>query len=318
MNKYALLIDGDNISPSYLENILREVNNEGEILIKRIYGDWSTPNMNGWREKLFHHPIRAIQQFRSGDNATDNAIIMDAIELIHTNTNINSICIVSTDSDFYSLALRLREKGFFVLGIGKKNAKQIWVNSCNKYTYLENIESISEEKITVIEDKIKSGPLDISSIMDYAVENSILQEDNSIRLSDLGITIRNRFPNFDPRDYNHKTLLEIVRELPDLVEVIDDGRTPPNYSVKVVEKPDDEIKLTGKIKRTFQGFGIINNESGDYFYSLTNVSQKSRYKLKKGDNVSFVEIKAPNNSKTESSEKNGRAIKVEIINGSDR
>jgi len=310
MNKYALFIDGDNISPSYLESILREVSNEGEILIKRIYGDWTTPNMNGWKEKLFHHPIRAIQQFRSGDNATDNAIIMDAIEITHINTNINSICIVSTDSDFYSLALRLREKGFYVLGIGKKNAKSIWVNSCNKYTYLENIRSISEEKINDIEFNNDNGLLDISIIMDYAIENSLQQDDGTIRLSTLGATIRNRFPGFDPRDYNHKTLLEIVLELPDMMEIIQDGRNPPNYSIKIKDDSSEDNYLTGIIKRTLPGFGIISNEKGDYFYSLTNVIQNQRCKLKKGDTVNFFEIKAPDNTKNETAEKNGRAIKV--------
>ena len=122
--KYVLLIDGDIIPPSFLEAIITEVSKEGELLIKRLYGDWTTPNMNGWKSWLEKIPIRPVQQFRNGPNATDNTIIMDAIELANTNKSINAVCIVSTDSDYYSLALKLREYGLYVLGIGKQNAKR--------------------------------------------------------------------------------------------------------------------------------------------------------------------------------------------------
>lgn len=115
--KYAVFIDGDNISATYFDSIMTEVIKEGEILIKRIYGDWTTSDMNSWKQKLFNTPIRIFQQFRFGANATDNSIIMDAIELINQNKDINAFCIVSKDSDYYSLALRLRENGKYVLGI---------------------------------------------------------------------------------------------------------------------------------------------------------------------------------------------------------
>ena len=93
--KYAIFIDGDNISPRYLESILSEVSKEGEILVRRIYGDWTTTNMNGWKDLLLKIPVRPVQQFRNGLNATDNAIIMDAIELANTNKEINAIFIVA-------------------------------------------------------------------------------------------------------------------------------------------------------------------------------------------------------------------------------
>jgi uncharacterized LabA/DUF88 family protein len=109
--KYAVFIDGDNISASYFDSIMTEIVKDGEILIKRIYGDWTTSDMNSWKRKLFNTPIRIFQQFRFGSNATDNSIIMDAIELISQNKDINAFCIVSKDSDYYSLALRLRENG---------------------------------------------------------------------------------------------------------------------------------------------------------------------------------------------------------------
>ena len=111
----------------------------GEILVKRVYGDWTTPNMNMWKEVLIKEPATPCQQFRFGKNATDTRIIMDAIELMFHNANINAFCIVSTDADFYGLALRLRENGKYVLGIGKEISKSIWQESCDKFIKLENL-----------------------------------------------------------------------------------------------------------------------------------------------------------------------------------
>ena len=137
--KYAVFIDGDNISPKYLEPILSEVAKDGDILVRRIYGDWTTSNMNGWKDLLLQIPVRPVQQFRNGSQATDNAIIMDAIELANTNKEINAICIVSSDSDFYSLALKIREYGLFVLGIGAQKSNQLWIKSCNQFKHIENL-----------------------------------------------------------------------------------------------------------------------------------------------------------------------------------
>ena len=124
--KYAVFIDGDNISSSYFESIMTEIAQKGVVLVKRIYGDWTTTEMNAWKEIITNNPIRIFQQFRIGPNATDNSIIMDAIELINLNKDINAFCIVSKDADYYSLALRLRENGKYVLGIGSKESKLIW------------------------------------------------------------------------------------------------------------------------------------------------------------------------------------------------
>jgi uncharacterized protein (TIGR00288 family) len=138
--KYAVFIDGDNISSDYLDVLMTEITKDNdEILVKRIYGDWTTSNMNSWKDKIQDSPIRVFQQFRNGPNATDNSIIMDAIELVIQNKDINAFCIVSADADYYSLALRLRENGKYVIGIGKESSKIIWQNSCDKFIKIENI-----------------------------------------------------------------------------------------------------------------------------------------------------------------------------------
>jgi len=138
--RFAVFVDGDNICARDYEQALGEVSSTyGEILIKRVYGDWTTPNMNTWKEVLVKEPGTPCQQFRSGKNATDTRIIMDAIELMLHNANINAFCIVSSDADFYGLALRLRENGKYVLGIGKDISKPIWQESCNKFIKLESL-----------------------------------------------------------------------------------------------------------------------------------------------------------------------------------
>jgi len=136
---FAVFVDGDNISSEYLDAIMTEIGKKGEIILKRVYADWTTPNMKTWKEKVSNSPIRVFQQFRNGPNSTDNAIIMDAIELAINNKNINAFCIVSTDHGYYSMALKLRENGKHVLGIGKENSRDIWQNSCNEFVTIENI-----------------------------------------------------------------------------------------------------------------------------------------------------------------------------------
>jgi uncharacterized LabA/DUF88 family protein len=306
VKKFAIFIDGDNISPTYLGSLLKEVSNEGEILVKRIYGDWTTNSMNGWKIQILEFPVSTIQQFRLGENATDNAIVMDAIELIHTNSSVNSICIVSSDSDYYSLALRLREKGYYVLGVGNKNSKKIWVNSCKKFTYLENLQ---HETQTTHE---KQQP-DIENIIKYGLNNAKSNENGLILLSNFGKCISDRYPDFDYRDYNHRSLLELINEFKHILEISNDRLNPPNYSVKAKEEEKSRITETGKIKRLMLDFGIIKNDQGDYFYSNTNVLKDHRDQLKVGSHVKFQVIKQPDPEKTENSEKNGKAISVELI-----
>ena len=136
--KFAVFVDGDNICAKYYEHAIREISSTyGEILIKRVYGDWTTTYMNTWKDVLIKEPATPCQQFRSGKNATDTRIIMDAVELMIRDNNINAFCIVSSDADFYGLALRLRENGKFVLGMGKEQSN--WHEACNKFVKLENL-----------------------------------------------------------------------------------------------------------------------------------------------------------------------------------
>ncbi len=145
--RFAVLIDGDNAQASLLPQILAEVSKIGLITIKRIYGDWTTTNMNSWKESLHKYAIQPIQQFRYtvGKNATDSAMIIDAMDLLHSN-DVDGFCIVASDSDYTRLATRIREEGLFVIGVGEKKTPEAFTNACNQFIHCENLTITKEPK----------------------------------------------------------------------------------------------------------------------------------------------------------------------------
>jgi len=142
----AVLIDADNTSPSVIENLFAEIAKYGIASVKRIYGDWTSPYLKGWKEVLLTYAIHPIQQFHYtvGKNATDSAMIIDAMDLLYSN-RFNGFCLVSSDSDFTRLATRIREGGITVYGFGKKNTPNAFVSACDKFIYTEILEKESAE-----------------------------------------------------------------------------------------------------------------------------------------------------------------------------
>ena len=138
--RIALLIDGDNVSPKFLPAIMMEIQKRGTCSVKRIYGDWTTSGMNGWKGYLQQLGIRPMQQFRYGENATDGAIIMDAMEILLSSNRIDCFCIVSSDSDYYNLCHRIRESGRTVIGIGERKTRSILQQACDEFIFIENLE----------------------------------------------------------------------------------------------------------------------------------------------------------------------------------
>jgi len=281
--KYAVFIDGDNISSTYYDEIMSEiVKNGDEILIKRVYGDWTTPNMSSWKDKIANSPIRVFQQFRNGPNATDNTIIMDAIELAIQNKDINGFCIVSTDSDYYSLALRLRENGKYVLGIGKKNSKNIWQNSCNEFVKIENImkgkdlltenNNKVDEETDIIETLDDDGSNKIlGTIFEYGLNNSRINADGWISLADFGSTIRTKYPSFDTRTFGSLKLLPLIKKFTrDDIDIKSDDYFPPNYYLR--KKMDFHIRhlvnlyLRGKVAGHNVDYLKDKSAEGDIFF----------------------------------------------------
>src|SRR5438093_13116664 len=137
-NKLAVLIDADNTQPSIIDALLAEIAKYGIASVRRIYGDWTTPNLRGWKGVLLEQAIQPIQQFRYtvGKNATDSALIIDAMDLLYTE-KLDGFCIVSSDSDFTRLASRIREAGLVVYGFGEKKTPKAFVGACDKFVYTE-------------------------------------------------------------------------------------------------------------------------------------------------------------------------------------
>src|SRR5512136_3291111 len=143
--KIAILIDGNNAQANLLPKMLAEAGKYGQVTVRRIYGDWTTSNMNSWKDVLNYHAVQPVQQFRYtiGKNATDSAMIIHAMDLLHTGV-VDGFCLVSSDSDYTRLATRIREAGTFVMGIGEKKTPKPFVNACDVFVYTSNL--VAEQK----------------------------------------------------------------------------------------------------------------------------------------------------------------------------
>jgi len=226
----AVLIDGDNAQPSLLDEILAEISKYGRTTIRRIYGDWTSPNMNGWKDVLQENAIQPIQQFRHtvGKNATDSAMIIEAMDILHSGV-ADGFCVVSSDSDYTRLATRIREKGLFVMGIGRQATAKAFRNACDVFVFTENLIP-QEENPTPQEEKPKQKPAQspaptrILSVMKAlpllrkALENCA-QEDGWATLSSVGSTMRGLDSSFDHRTYGCPNLRTLIGKFSSLLEI---------------------------------------------------------------------------------------------------
>ena len=249
--KIALLIDGDNAQPSLIGQILAEAGKYGLVTIRRIYGDWTTVNMSGWKNALHDSAIQPIQQFRYtiGKNATDSAMIIDAMDILHGHL-VDGFCIVSSDSDYTRLATRIREMGFFVMGIGKRSTPKAFVNGCNIFIYTENLvprgrereareprrrdrggsgrkgggketreQKEEREEHEDREDREdKAGKYDPVSLLKGAFDMAV-HEDGWANLGEIGFYLRQLDPGFDPRTYGFKQLSQLINSQKALFDV---------------------------------------------------------------------------------------------------
>ncbi|MDH7483781.1 MAG: NYN domain-containing protein [Spirochaetales bacterium] len=243
--KLAVLIDADNTQPSIIEGLLAEIAKYGIASVKRIYGDWTNPNLRQWKERLLEYAIQPVQQFAytTGKNATDSAMIIDAMDLLYTE-NLDGFCIVSSDSDFTRLAARLREDGKLVLGFGQRKTPKPFVAACDKFIYTEilqgNMGEGEEDREAHPEKEASSKTqpqvVDIKSdrklkaLLLSAVEEAA-DEFGWAYLGEVGTYIANRLPEFDPRNYGYRKLGELIKAS-GLFEI--DERTNPMVPGKQV------------------------------------------------------------------------------------
>lgn len=212
----AVLIDGDNIPSSNVKEMMEEIAKYGNPTIKRIYGDWTRPGLNKWKNLLLENAITPIQQYgyTTGKNATDSAMIIDAMDILYSN-KVNGFCLVSSDSDFTKLATRLREAGMLVIGIGEKKTPNPFIVACDKFIYIEILRSQSEDKT---EKKVtsKSTIEKISNREISLISSSIRDqsdEEGWAFLGDVGSLIQKKQPNFDSRNYGFDKLTPLIESI---------------------------------------------------------------------------------------------------------
>jgi hypothetical protein len=229
--RIAVLIDGDNAQSSLLPQMLVEAGRHGQVTVRRIYGDWTTSNMNSWKETLNYHAFQPIQQFRYtvGKNATDSAMIIDAMDIMHSGV-VDGFCLVSSDSDYTRLATRIRETGIFVMGIGEKKTPKAFVNACDLFVYTENLveekkatqqkrtQASRAKKATTDNTETEKEEADPMPVLSQAFEMAVGQ-DGWARLDVMGNAIYQVDPGFDPRTYGHKQLSRMLNKLKDRFEM---------------------------------------------------------------------------------------------------
>ena len=238
----AVLIDGDNIPSAYIKEMMEEIAKYGNPTIKRIYGDWTKPGLNKWKSLLLENAITPIQQYgyTTGKNATDSAMIIDAMDILYSN-KVNGFCLVSSDSDFTRLATRLREAGMQVIGIGEKKTPNPFIVACDKFIYIEILKTQSEEKtesksiVDLVIDQITKKEIHLIS----TTIKDLSDEDGWAFLGDVGSLIQKKQPNCDSRNYGYEKLTPLIKSI---------GR----FEIEQRESPKSRHKLIfvkNKVKR---------------------------------------------------------------------
>ncbi|MBW4654125.1 MAG: NYN domain-containing protein [Kaiparowitsia implicata GSE-PSE-MK54-09C] len=227
--KLAVLIDADNSSADLLEALLTEIAKYGTAHVKRIYGDWTSTRLTKWKDKLNRFAVQPIQQFgyTTGKNATDSAMIIDAMDLLYAQ-NCDGFCLISSDSDFTRLASRIRESGLVVYGFGEQKTPEAFVSACDKFVYTEILrepeKAVEKENGTISAYGKKTVGAKAGTAADPKLVNNsklikllrdsyeaIAEEDEWIHLGLLGTQITKISSSFDPRNYGYKKLSELVQ-----------------------------------------------------------------------------------------------------------
>jgi len=211
-NRLAVLIDADNAQPLITQGLMSEVAKYGVASVKRIYGDWTTPSLSGWKSVLLEHSIQPVQQFRYtvGKNATDSAMIIDAMDLLYAK-RFDGFCLVSSDSDFTRLASRIREEGLLVYGFGEKKTPKAFVSACDKFIYTEvlRLKENAETSVKPKTSKEMKRDAKLVALLRSALE-AASDEGGWAHLGAVGSNIAKQAPDFDPRNYGFTKLGELA------------------------------------------------------------------------------------------------------------
>ena len=220
-NNLAVLIDGDNIPSAYVKEMMEEIAKHGNPTIKRIYGDWTNPHLSKWKSVLLENAVSPIQQYgyTQGKNATDSAMIIDAMDILYSN-KVDGFCLVSSDSDFTRLATRLREAGKRVIGIGEKKTPDPFIVACDRFIYLEilkNKDKEGEPQETIKGKQNKKSNVDrLTPRVIKFISNTIsdvADDDGWAFMGDVGSLLQKKQPNFDSRNYGYQKLTPMIASI---------------------------------------------------------------------------------------------------------
>ena len=251
--RLAVLIDADNAQAAITEGLLAEVAKYGTAHVKRAYGDWTAPNLKGWKDQLLAQSIQPIQQFAytTGKNATDAAMVIDAMDLLYSG-RFDGFCIVSSDSDFTRLASRIRESGLTVYGFGERKTPKPFVAACDRFVYIENLVPAAGKSPPADErlkpsprasaDQLKADATLVNQLRD-AVE-AASDEEGWAPLAAVGSIVTKQAPDFDSRNYGYAKLSDLI----DATGLFDlDWRKPASGKSSVVYARDKRYQPTKKL-----------------------------------------------------------------------
>jgi uncharacterized LabA/DUF88 family protein len=229
--RLAVLIDADNVPYSNIKGILEEMAKYGTPIVKRIYADWTKPTVSGWKTVLLENAITPVQQYSytSGKNATDSAMIIDAMDILYSN-RMDGFCLVSSDSDFTKLATRLREAGMKVFGFGEKKTPTAFIAACDKFIYIEILSTVvkreevkppvrSSTRSNIAVKAVPAASITISKVDKELIKlitdsiNDIADENGWAFLGELGNFLLKKQPNFDSRNYGFNKLVSLIKNI---------------------------------------------------------------------------------------------------------
>ncbi|WP_244833442.1 NYN domain-containing protein [Clostridium sp. BJN0001] len=290
--RFAVLIDADNVSPKYIKYILDEISNYGIITYKRIYGDWTLTTTSGWKEVLLENSISPIQQYSytTGKNSTDSAMIIDAMDILYSH-NVEGFCLVSSDSDFTRLAVRLRESGMTVIGMGEEKTPKPFSVACNLFKYLDILleEDQSDDQIfTENKNSNTLSSLNVDLKNDETqnmtgikiIEDAMLKiitengsEEKGIDIGELGSRLVKRYPDFDVRNYGYTKLSKFLTSF-DTIELEKKGNSInvhlKNNNIPISKITEAIIDILKKSDKNQINMGELNRKLCEIYNSFNS------------------------------------------------
>lgn len=246
----AVLIDGDNIPSAHVKEMMEEIAKYGNPTIKRIYGDWTKPNLSKWKNILLENAITPIQQYAytTGKNATDSAMIIDAMDILYSE-KVNGFCLVSSDSDFTRLATRLREAGMKVFGIGEKKTPHPFIVACDKFIYIEILKNLAKENESEAAEDKQPTPENYDKVTPGVVRliattvSDLADDEGWAFLGDVGNLLQKKQPNFDSRNYGFQKLTPLIKSTQQF-EI--ESRESPTGRFKLIYVKNKDSKKTNR------------------------------------------------------------------------